>query len=780
MIDERWRLNPPKPYIQTPQTGSEQGRRNLYGPDLSFRVPLDLDGDADDTTSSIPLHLTEGRAYYFRMEHSSSSSSALKLLSLTMTKIKIETFTSTEITYVGDETDPVLPPLNMTDFLLPNPQGFTTCLTDYDDSTDIQSQLACQDASYPICTGAENDGFNLTYGECYGYLYTEEEATDIYEQSFAAQNWNALSNLQETNLGQTPINTRGQAQISISDAVASKTSSVTTTSVVTKLDEWSTTFDFGSPYGHGLSMEFFREISVTNKTLVDDLGDLQAKYSQHTSIDELDNERVAEVEVKVGFAKSEHDGNLVASCYPPENKNGTTTSLFAPPDSCTFRYSWEETPIITSIFPTSGAVGDTITITGEQFGTIPSTFDIDVGPGKCIPTYANRTVVLCDLTVEAVAGVWDVVVTQYREGSAMISALNSGPMTFEVLMRVDSVFPNDISLYGGAAVTISGSGFANFGLYNKVVFHQPEWNLNVSCIPRVMRNFECQLSENDPGLECGPDFNFDRIDHYDNPIHSRGYSHFFDFSNKTQIECDMERIEIPNPTKRSANAPLDGLNWTVSVQLASEEILEDEEMLDNDLVDVMRSYECWLIGPSCKMFSENFFDSDVFFGDWYNFTGSRSTLGSAINTNYNATAVIEEAMTYDTDMNPYMPYDNRTLYAMAGQILTLRGHGFSKAFGATDKNYYKNRYSFFDQRGAEEIIVGERPCRTIELNDTHAKCVLYFQKEDVVDPINLQVYGKGFAECDWSVMFGLDIYDISPKWGSVMGGTEVTITGSGE
>jgi len=702
------------------------------------------------------------------MEHSSSSSSALKLLSLTMTKVKIETFTETAVTYVGDETDPVLPPINMTDFLQLNPDE-STCMSDYD----------CQNASYPNCIGAVNVTVNFTYGECYGYLYTEEEAMEIYHQGFEAENWDALINLQELKLQQPLVNTRGEAEISISQAVESKTSSVTTISSVTKLDEWCTTFNFSSPYGHGLSMEFFREISVTNKTLVDDLSDLQAKYSQHSSIEKLDNERVAEVEVKVGFINSEYDGGLVASCYPPETKNGTT-SLFAPPDSCTFRYSWEETPIITSIFPTTGAAGDTITITGEQFGTVPSTFDIDVGPGKCIPTYANRTVVLCELNVEAVAGVWDVVVTQNREGSAIISALNSGPMTFEVFMRVDSVFPNDISLYGGAAVTISGSGFAHFGLYNKIVFHQPDWNLNVSCIPRVMRNFECQLSENDPGLECGPDFGFERIYHYDHSIHLRGYSQFFDFSNKTQIECDMERIEIPNPSKRNANAPLDGLNWTLSVQLASEEILEDEEMLDNDLVDVMRSYECWLIGPSCRIFSEKFWDTDVYFGDWYNFTGAGSTLEAAINTNYDATAVIEEAMTYDTDMNPYMPYDNRTLYAMAGQILTLRGRGLSKAFGATDKNYYKNRFAFFDQRGAEEIIVGEYPCRTIELNDTHAKCVLYFQREDVVDPIHLQVYGKGWAECDLSVTFGLDIYDISPKWGSVTGGTEVTITGSGE
>ena len=50
----------------------------------------------------------------------------------------------------------------------------------------------------------------------------------------------------------------------------------------------------------------------------------------------------------------------------------------------------------------------------------------------------------------------------------------------------------------------------------------------------------------------------------------------------------------------------------------------------------------------------------------------------------------------------------------------------------------------------------------------------------MTDPIHLQTYGKGWAESDWQVMFGLDIYDISPKWGSVMGGTEVTITGSGE
>ena len=778
MMDESWRSNTPKPYIDT----SDPGRRELYAPDLSFRKPLDLEGSADDTASSPPLHLSEGRPYYFRMEHSSSSSSSLKLLSLTMTKVSFETKTETTVTFVGDETNPQLPPINMTEFFEPDPEE-PVCLTDYVEG--VHDYEKCQNALYPTCVGANQT--NITYGSCYGYLYTEEEAIAIQQQQYEEENFQLLNSLQEQKYQQQVVpsqvllvNTRGEADISIEQAIGSKTVTTRDVTTVTKLEEWSTTFDFSSPYGHGLSMEFFREISVTNGTLVDDLGDLQSQYSMHSSVDELDNERVAEVEVKVGFVNSKFDGGLVASCYPPENKNGTQQSLFAPADSCTFRYSWRETPIITDITPTTGAVGDIITITGEQFGTAASTFDITVGPATCVPTFANRTILLCELQVDAVAGTWDVEVRQNREGSALISALNDGPITYEVVMRVDDVLPKDISLYGGTAVTISGSGFANFGLYNKVVFHQPEWNLNVSCIPRVMRNFECQLSENDPGLECGPDFGFERIYHYDEGIHKRGYSQFFDFSNKTVIECDLERIEIPNPSKRNANAPLDGLNWTVSVQLASEEILADADMLESDLVDVMRSYECWLIGDKCKMFAENFFDEDVFFGDWYNFTGAESTLENAVNSNYGVTPVITEAMAYDTDMNPYMPYDNKTVYAMAGQILTLRGHGFTRAFLSTDENYYKNRFGFFDQRGAEEIFVGERPCRTIELNDTFAKCVLYFQREDVTDPIHLQTYGKGWAESDWQVMFGLDIYDISPKWGSVMGGTEVTITGSGE
>lgn len=57
--------------------------------------------------------------------------------------------------------------------------------------------------------------------------------------------------------------------------------------------------------------------------------------------------------------------------------------------------------------------------------------------------------------------------------------------------------------------------------------------------------------------------------------------------------------------------------------------------------------------------------------------------------------------------------------------------------------------------------------------------MLFFQKEDVTDPIEILTYGKGWAEIDYEVHFGLDIYDISPKMGSIVGGTEITISGSG-
>ena len=85
-----------------------------------------------------------------------------------------------------------------------------------------------------------------------------------------------------------------------------------------------------------------------------------------------------------------------------------------------------------------------ITITGHQFGASLATLDIAFGPATCVPVSANHTTVVCQVQDDAVSGFWDLKMRKNREGSAYVSALSS-VITLHVVMRVDSVYPQQVS-----------------------------------------------------------------------------------------------------------------------------------------------------------------------------------------------------------------------------------------------------------------------------------------------------------------------------------------------
>jgi len=65
--------------------------------------------------------------------------------------------------------------------------------------------------------------------------------------------------------------------------------------------------------------------------------------------------------------------------------------------------------------------------------------------------------------VEATAGTFPVEVHTYNKGYAEHS------ITHTILMEIESISPRNGSVFGGTTLTITGSGFAPFGLHNKIV-----------------------------------------------------------------------------------------------------------------------------------------------------------------------------------------------------------------------------------------------------------------------------------------------------------------------
>ncbi|XP_071946075.1 fibrocystin-L-like [Antedon mediterranea] len=119
-----------------------------------------------------------------------------------------------------------------------------------------------------------------------------------------------------------------------------------------------------------------------------------------------------------------------------------------------YTYDNDYTPKITAVAPSSGASGDTITITGTLFGTNAANVVVKIGNEECDVNSVTATEIQCDVPSQP-AGVYDVDLTVYNLGSAVTST----PHTFAYNLTITDISPDDGSFAGKKNLTITGSGF---------------------------------------------------------------------------------------------------------------------------------------------------------------------------------------------------------------------------------------------------------------------------------------------------------------------------------
>ena len=472
--------------------------------------------------------------------------------------------------------------------------------------------------------------------------------------------------------------------------------------------DWTTSPSI-DPFGHGISGEFFREIAYSNSTW--ESTDV-TPYAFHADSDYIQRERpIASVSVQTN--------GLEHACYPPslQTENTTAESLNeemelwqTASDACTFQYSWSLTPIITSIQPTSGGVLTRVTITGEHFTTHEALITVRIGPSHCNVLNATETSVICEIDQLASTGVYDVEFHQKREGNALLSASMTTPKNFTVLMSVSDITPSSVSLYGGTTITISGNGFAPMGVMNKLTFYNAEHDLTIPCHPRTLKNFECQLTENDPGLPCGPDHGFRDMAYYNESIYDRGYSNWYEFSNQLSIECTLPAIDLTEENHRSfhdkiiseRNAVLDLATFDLTITTAAENQIIDTDRVRQTFYDLRLSFWCQTL-TNCELNSKyGHFGTGKYAFDYLTYNGTVPLVvpnALTLSRHPDHMATIDRAVAYDTDQNPWMQGDDpHELKAMAGQLLSIWGRGFTPSITRTDNNYYKDVWGWFNQR----------------------------------------------------------------------------------
>lgn len=136
---------------------------------------------------------------------------------------------------------------------------------------------------------------------------------------------------------------------------------------------------------------------------------------------------------------------VVINSIPSSCKNG----------SCTFNYSSEATPLVTSLSPSSGEDGTTLTIYGSGFlGNNGGDVGVWLGEVECEVVRVNESEIVCEVQPHP-AGRVAVTVLVPGRGYATVNQ----SLCFQYALSLASVLPDSGSTEGGTQLTITGHGF---------------------------------------------------------------------------------------------------------------------------------------------------------------------------------------------------------------------------------------------------------------------------------------------------------------------------------
>ncbi|CAF2963963.1 unnamed protein product [Rotaria sp. Silwood2] len=120
------------------------------------------------------------------------------------------------------------------------------------------------------------------------------------------------------------------------------------------------------------------------------------------------------------------------------------------PGSFTFTYNSASTPAITSISPTSGTAGQTLTISGSNF--VNNQTSVSIGGATCTIISVSSSSITCTIS-SSPAGSQSVIVFVSSIGNS------NSDIQFQYALQVNSLSSSRGSYGGGQIVTVNGDGF---------------------------------------------------------------------------------------------------------------------------------------------------------------------------------------------------------------------------------------------------------------------------------------------------------------------------------
>ena len=449
---------------------------------------------------------------------------------------------------------------------------------------------------------------------------------------------------------------------------------------------------------------------------------------------------------------------------------------------CGFVYSEDATPTVTRVEPIQGRAGQLITITGTKFPVSAGEVQVGIGGATCEVSYVNVTAIQCVLKQdEAQAGTYPVKVRVLDLGDALNWKSLTNQVNYTIDLVIDDFLPRNGSVYGGTVVQIWGQGFSRFGPQQKVTIGN-----DINCVPRTTKNKACRVSAYDSGYKCAwtvdAAYGYDMVESAYASSIQRSHSEWFDFSNTTYIECVVDEfVQAQNssfPLTVSLMQEKDLVDDDAVIQKYTEERSKELDYATRNLdCFVLLGYRLFNVGLSltvdddnvssiepknCVLWDEDYEQAGLF-GDGYLYNGSSVTTSG----NY----------TFSLDATPMITKMDTT--GMAGQVMTITGTGFDAGIDQWNFYWYMDEFGFYTQPESPIIFIGSSPTVITEANATHISLIPTYNVPEQNHEVQIWVLGKGRAGGNFSFAYVNYLYEVSPNTGSIQGGTELTLTGSG-
>eukprot|EP00058_Branchiostoma_floridae_P026715 XP_002612206.1 hypothetical protein BRAFLDRAFT_108902 [Branchiostoma floridae] len=491
----------------------------------------------------------------------------------------------------------------------------------------------------------------------------------------------------------------------------------------------------------------------------------------------------------------------------------STTSSSDSQFSFVFRNCFTAT--VTSLSPTHGTAGETITIQGTGFSTTTCENEVLIGGYSCDVTSATSNSITCTVNPgsDMPVGTYLPVSVNIKNRGYARMATPGGEKSrmFALLPKVMSVSPEQGSTEGGAQLTIIGSGFASSAdsttctvgtvtcdiqsiSYNEIICvtraaSERTRNVTVSQVVNGYRiDSVCDLGGNAGCQYAYRDSQTPRV-YTINPPTSGSATVFTITGTLFGTSVDAVTVTFGETTSCDVTSVTDGVifcssgnipvgDQPISVHVAGQGNAASSVVVSSQaVIHSMSPTEGSLAGGTTLTITGNGFDSDTEIT-------MNGEICEILSVNLSTVTCIAPAATSENDhLVQVSVVSNGQAYPPQGftysSTLTPNVAGITPAVATSGTSVTISGSGFGQTTGDNEVTIDGAPCAVGSSSDTEIVCTLgdHVAGSDYI--VDVTVASKGMARSGVTFSYELSLLTVTPSTGSFGGGRTLTLTGTG-